>query len=240
MNIKFVVDIGFICLYLICAIGLFRELVKFARTAIQAMQNQMSSATDGQSMPGLRVALLWLASIWVLYAARFLIDSDFSIQALYAELLGLGLISFSILIILALASQLRRRLNGGLIFDLTSWNLLLLRISLALLVVGAATLCILLIPGVDLQLESLLQYSVSIPLMFLQLLGVAILILVALLGLISNGWIKYRLGLDTPSIHLRISPIKAEQSNPEQSNDDMDLETEFFFHIRNLKHENNQ
>lgn len=235
MNTKFVVDIGFICLYLICAIGLIRELVKLARTAIQALQNQTSSATDGRTMPSLRATFLWLASIWVLYTVRFLIESDFSTQVLYAELLGLGLISFSILIIFTLASQLRRKLNEGLIFDLTSWDLLLLRISLALLIVGAVALCIFLIPGVELQLESLLQYSASIPLIFVQLLGVAILILVVLLGLISNGWINYRLGLDSSTIHLSISPMKEEQSSG-----DVDLETEFFFHIRNLKHENNQ
>ncbi|MEJ2177594.1 MAG: hypothetical protein P8Y12_06510 [Gammaproteobacteria bacterium] len=238
MNTKFVADIGFICLYLICVIGLFRELVKLSRTAIQALQNQTSTTAEGQSMPSLRAIFLWLASIWVPYAVRFLIERDFATQVLYAELLGLGLLSRSVLIKFTFVSRLRRRLNEGLFFDPTTWNLLL-RISLALLIVGAATLCIFLVPGVDLQLESLLHYKASIPVMFLQLLGVSTLILVALLGLISNGWIKYRLGLGSPTIHLRISPIKAERSDPEQPND-MDLETEYFFHIRNLEHENNQ
>ncbi|MGB5709249.1 MAG: hypothetical protein WBM41_20760 [Arenicellales bacterium] len=174
-----------------------------------------------------------------MFGTRILLTDIQPTEGRWSELLALGLVSASVLTLVVIAISIRRKSKAGLKYDLTTWNLFVLRVSIASLLVGTVSLTMFYFPGVDSLISNLLQSDSSVLFKLLQLLCIAILIVTAIFGLISNGWIKRYLALDASTTNARISPELSGQSLGSTQNSGVDLETEFFSHIRSLKREKN-
>jgi len=240
MNIESFLDFGPASLYLVSVCGLCWALIGAGQSCVRALKKNGSGESIADINPNLRNIFIWLTLIWVLFGARILRAEIQSTEGRWSALLTLGLVSASVLTIVVIAISIRRKLMAGLKYDLTTWNLFVLRVSIASLLVGIVLLTIFYLPGVDSLISNLLQSDSSVPFKLLQLLGIAFLIVTAVLGLISNGWIKRHLALDTSTINVRISPELSGQYLGSTQNSGVDLETEYFSHIRKLKREKNR
>ncbi len=239
MNIESFLDFGPVSLYLVSVCGLCWSLISAGQSCVRALQKNDSGELIAYTMPDLRNIFIWLTLIWVLFGARILRDEIQTMEGRWSALLTLGLVSVSVLTIVVFAISIRTKLEAGLKYDLTTLNLFVLRISIASLLVGAVLLTMFYLPGVDSIISNLMQSDSTVLFKSLQMLGIAILIVTSILGLISNDWIRSHLAFDTSKIDARISPELSGQSLGSIQNSGVDLETEFFSHIRKLKREKN-
>ncbi len=239
MNIESFLDFGPVSLYVVSVCGLCWALIGVGQSCVRALQRNDSGELVADFKPNLRDTFIWLTLIWVLFGTRILLTDIQPTEGRWSELLALGLVSASVLTLVVIAISIRRKSKAGLKYDLTTWNLFVLRVSIASLLVGTVSLTMFYFPGVDSLISNLLQSDSSVLFKLLQLLCIAILIVTAIFGLISNGWIKRYLALDASTTNARISPELSGQSLGSTQNSGVDLETEFFSHIRSLKREKN-
>ena len=238
MNLQIIASIVLSCTFLLCVFFLIRSLIQIVRNGIRALQTGNCAELEQLVKPIPYSAYFWLVLIWISVSIRVLARPSYSLLDAPLETIALFILSVGVVIVTLLALRLTATMNrhGG--YDLSLWRLIALRISVAVIVVGAGILCVTFFTGTSVLATSVLHWDGSVFPEVLKLFGLMVIIIIATLGLISNGWIKTRLGLDSSTFHVRISPVTSDQSSKSNRGDEVDLETEFFFHIRNLKHEN--
>ena len=238
MNLQIVANIVLTCSFLLCVFFLVRSLIHVVRKGIHALRSGSCAELEQLVKPIPYTAFFWLVLIWVVVGINVLARSSYSFLDAPMEAIALCMLSIGVIIVTLLASQLITNLNRHGIYDLNLWRLLVLRIAIAIMVVGVGVLCVTFYSGTSVLATPVLHWDASVFPALLKLLGLMVAICIATLGLISNGWIKTILGLDSSTFHVRVSPVTNKQSSEPNRGDEVDLETEFFFHIRNLKHEN--
>ena len=238
MNLQLVASIVVVCTYLLCLFFLVHSLAQIVYKGILALQTSKCAELEQSVKPIPYSALFWLVLIWGLVGISVLSSRSYSLLDAPIETISLAMLSGGVVIVVFLAFRIITHLNRYGVYDFSFWSFLAIRLSAALLVVGAVVLGLTLYSGTSYLNTSVLYWNSSTLVSVLQLLGLMVIICFAGLGLISNGWIKTVLGLDLTRFHVQITSAKNNQSEPLHQVEKVDLETEFFFHIRNLRHEN--